>query len=74
MILFYADSDTADPEVFTPVGAIPPCCVALKCDKTLSPARFVLSLHADYNDPDPAWEAKTVAEAEADYPGLTGGE
>lgn len=55
------------------LDSIPPCCRNLKLDETLSPARFVLRLHDDYNTPAPGWVAKTPAEVEADYPGLIGG-
>ena len=69
---YYADSITEADGVISPVGDIPPRCVSLKYDVDATPARFVLQLHGG-NTPDPAWEAKTEAEVNADYPGLVGG-
>ena len=66
---YYADAVVSDDRV-DPEGATAPGTVALTCDKTRDPFRFVLTSPT----PDPALVVKTAEEVEADYPGLIGGE
>jgi hypothetical protein len=69
---YYAEAVVEDGYT-KPVGEPPPCCRSLRYDKDAVPPRFVLRLLDPHDAPDPAWEAKTEAEIEADYPGILGG-
>jgi hypothetical protein len=70
MIYYYADAMVSGDERVDPEGDTAPGTIALTCDKTRDPFRFVLTSP----EPDPAWGPKTAEEVEADYPGLIGGE
>ena len=69
MMYYYADAVVSEDGRVDPVGEASPGTVALTCDKTRAPFRFVLTSPA----PDLEWAVKTAAEVEADYPGLIGG-
>jgi len=54
------------------LDVIGPGCKALTFDENITPPRFVLQLHDNFNNPAPGWVPKTSGEVEADYPGLLG--
>jgi hypothetical protein len=68
-----APGQVVDGELVSGLDVIPPRCRTLRFDESLTPERFVMELHPDFDLPMSGWTSKTAEEIEADYPGIFGG-